>query len=179
MADVVVKKINETYVKVECDEGIKAELNDFFSFFAHNYQFSPLYRKRIWNGKVYLYSRKKSQLYVGLIYHLREFCKERKLTIEIDPSAQQLSPCTMEEVRAFSASLDLHSRGNPIELRDYQVKGFVEAVQRKRCLVLSPTSCLYPETEAECEISDEANLFLNKNYSKIRSEEHTSELQSH
>ena len=50
--DVIVHRVNEVFVQLECDDSIKAELNDFFSFYAPNYQFSPLYKKKIWNGKI-------------------------------------------------------------------------------------------------------------------------------
>jgi hypothetical protein len=65
-ADIIVNKLNEAFVELVCDESVKAELNDYFSFFAPNYQFSPLYKKKIWNGKIYLYNKKKSHLYGGL-----------------------------------------------------------------------------------------------------------------
>ena len=36
--------------------------------------------------------------------------------------------------------LNLQSRNIPIEVRDYQIDAFVHAMQRKKCLLLSPTA---------------------------------------
>ena len=140
MVDVVINKINEVYLQVDCEEGIKAELNEYFSFFANNYQFSPLYKKRVWNGKIYLYNRKKSQIYCGLLLHLKIFCKDRKLSLQVDPSVTDFSEFTEEQTAAFAKSLNIHSQGKAIEPRDYQLTAFQKSVKYKKVLLLSPTA---------------------------------------
>jgi superfamily II DNA or RNA helicase len=137
---VVVQKVNEVYVQLLCEEGIKAELSEFFSFFAPNYQFSPLYKKRVWNGKIYLYNKKNSYLYAGLIYYLRQFCKERNISYQIDPTAQSFSNYTNDEANKFIESLNLRSRGAPIVPRDYQITGFIKSIKYRKVLLLSPTA---------------------------------------
>jgi superfamily II DNA or RNA helicase len=139
-ADIIVNKLNEAFVELVCDESVKAELNDYFSFFAPNYQFSPLYKKKIWNGKIYLYSKKKSHLYGGLLRFLKNFCKERELKIAIDSNAENFDTFTEQDAQEFIKSLDLHSQNKPIEPRDYQIRGFVDSVKYKKLLLLSPTA---------------------------------------
>ena len=138
--DVIVHRVNEVFVQLECDDSIKAELNDFFSFYAPNYQFSPLYKKKIWNGKIYLYSKKTSRIYGGLIRYIKDFCEERKLKCLVDPAAHVFNEFSPEEAVAFAQSLDLHSRGQAIEPRDYQFVGFVKAIKYRKALLLSPTA---------------------------------------
>ena len=138
--DVIVHRVNEVFVQLECDDSIKAELNDFFSFYAPNYQFSPLYKKKIWNGKIYLYSKKTSRIYGGLIRYIKDFCEERKLKCLVDPAAHVFNEFSPEEAVAFAQSLDLHSRGQAIEPRDYQFIGFVKAIKYRKALLLSPTA---------------------------------------
>lgn len=140
MSDIIVEKVNEVYVRLVCDDGIKADLSDYFSFFAPNYQFSPLYKKRIWNGKIYLFSKKTALLYGGLIVYLREFCKDRNLTLSIDKSVQEFTDFTEDQAKEFISSLNIHSRGKPIEPRDYQIQGFLKTVKYKKILILSPTA---------------------------------------
>ena len=140
MSDIVVTKIDEVYVHLECEDGIKAELSDFFSFFAPNYQFNPLYKKKVWNGKIYLFNKKKSHLYAGLIRYLKEFCEERKFKLKIDPSVQAFNEFTLEEAHEFAKSLNLQSRNKSIEPRDYQFTGFLKSVKYKKLLLLSPTA---------------------------------------
>lgn len=139
-ADIIVNKLNEAFVELVCDESVKAELNDYFSFFAPNYQFSPLYKKKIWNGKIYLYNKKKSHLYGGLLRFLKNFCKERELKIAIDSNAENFETFTEQDAQEFIKSLDLHSQNKPIEPRDYQIRGFVDSVKYKKLLLLSPTA---------------------------------------
>lgn len=140
MSHIIVTKINEVYVQLHCDDDVKAELNEFFSFFAPNYQFNPLYKKKVWNGKIYLFSKKTSQLYGGLIRYLREFCKEREIKLDIDPSVQDFNNVTAADAIAFINTLDLHSRNQPIEPRDYQITGFLKAIKYRKILLLSPTA---------------------------------------
>jgi superfamily II DNA or RNA helicase len=137
---ITVVKINEAYVNLVCEDGIKAELSEFFSFFAHNYQFSPLYKKRVWNGKIYLYNKKTSNLPAGLIRYLREFCKERNFPLVIDPTVQSFNSFTQEQAVDFVKSLNLRSRGNPIEPRDYQLTGFLKSIKYRKVLIKSPTA---------------------------------------
>ena len=138
--DIIASKINEVYVHLKCDDSIKADLNDFFSFYANNYEFHPLYKKHVWDGKVYLYSQKKSQLYTGLLYYLVKFCAERKLKLQIDPLITTINDLSDDAADKFIKSLNLVSRNKSIEPRDYQIKAFLKSTRFKRVLLLSPTA---------------------------------------
>jgi CRISPR/Cas system-associated endonuclease/helicase Cas3 len=137
---ITVKKINEVYLRLECEENIKAELAEYFSFFAPNYQFSPLYKKKIWNGKIYLFNRKKSLLYAGLVRYLNEFAKEKNYAIDYDDSIDVFNEYSLEEAKEFADSLNIQSRNQPIEVRDYQLAGFAKAIRYQKILMLSPTA---------------------------------------
>ena len=138
--DVTVRKIDEVFVEVECDQGISAELSDFFSFYTKNYQFSPLYRKRIWDGKVYLYSKKTNKLYGGLVRYLTIFCKERSYKYSIDDNVRDFNQFKIEEVKQYADSLKLHSNGKAITPHDYQITGLHKAMRFRKILLLSPTA---------------------------------------
>ena len=112
-ADVVVTKLDNVFVKVECEQGISAELSDFFSFYTKNYQFSPLYRKKIWDGKVYLYSKKTNKLYGGLVRYLTLFCKEREYKYAVDPEVRSFNELTLEQVQ--QENQDLRRRLEAVE----------------------------------------------------------------
>ena len=137
---ITVKKVNEVYLHLTCEENIKAELAEYFSFFAPNYQFSPLYRKRVWNGKIYLFNRKKSLLYSGLVRYLNEFAKEKNYAIDYDDSIDVFKEYSLEEAKQFTDSLNLQSRNASIEVRDYQLTGFAKAIRYQKLLMLSPTA---------------------------------------
>lgn len=44
-----IKKKNETYLQIQCEEGVAQELNDKFSFFATGYKFMPQFKKGLWD----------------------------------------------------------------------------------------------------------------------------------
>ena len=49
-------KINEVYMRIDADGGVRQELSDFFSYYANNYKFHPKFKARVWDGKIRLYS---------------------------------------------------------------------------------------------------------------------------
>ena len=68
MSDVVrVSKVNEVFLKVDCDDGLAKELFEFFSFKVPNAKFMPSYRNKWWDGKVRLFSIKTRKIYIGLV----------------------------------------------------------------------------------------------------------------
>lgn len=138
--DIVASKHNEAFAYLNCEPSIKEELNSYFSFFAHNYKFHPLFKKKVWNGKIYLYSKKTSLLYTGLLHYLKEFSKERGYTLQITKELEDTSNITPNEVFDYAKSLNVYSRGSKIEPRDYQLTAFYKALKYKKILLLSPTA---------------------------------------
>ena len=70
MTDVVnVEQINAVYLKVTADPGTRQEIQQFFSFRPNNYQFTPAYKNRMWDGWIRLYQPMRPTLFVGLMKH--------------------------------------------------------------------------------------------------------------
>ena len=61
-----VKKINETFLEIECEPSIERELAEHFCFFVPGYKFMPAYRNRMWDGKIRLFDLRVRRLYCGL-----------------------------------------------------------------------------------------------------------------
>jgi superfamily II DNA or RNA helicase len=139
MTDIVLSKKDEVYLKVKCEPSIGQELNDHFSFDVPGAKFHPLYRSRMWDGKVRLYSMFTQELYVGLKSYLEHFCKERDYTIDYSHYVEQADSVTYDIVKEFCLSLKLASKGEPIEVRDYQIDAVYQAIHDGRRLLLSPT----------------------------------------
>ena len=139
MTDIVLSKKDEVYLKVKCEPSIGQELNDHFSFDVPGAKFHPLYRSRMWDGKVRLYSMFTQELYVGLKSYLEHFCKERDYTIDYSQYVEQADSVTYDIVKEFCLSLKLASKGEPIEVRDYQIDAVYQAIHDGRRLLLSPT----------------------------------------
>ena len=78
MSDLIIKKLNEVYIKIECEKHISKELSEYFQFYVPGYQFVPAYRNRIWDGKVRLYNLQSHTLYRGLLKYVESL--DRKST---------------------------------------------------------------------------------------------------
>lgn len=140
-SDLIISKHNEVYAKLICEKYILKELSEYFTFFVPGHQFSPAFRNKIWDGKIRLVNIHNKSIYLGLLNYIENFCDERGYTIEYD----QTRPDLQDEYSSyhcdkFAKSLNLHSLGKPIGIREHQVKAFVNAMQNRRILLLSPTA---------------------------------------
>lgn len=134
---ITITKINEVYGKVTCERHVARELSEYFTFFVPGYQFVPAYRNRIWDGKIRLFNLQTSQLYLGLVPYLVEFCEEREYAYSHDLLEDEYS---VYHAQKFFDTLNLHSKGQPIGVRQHQQDAFIEAMQKRRSLLLSPTA---------------------------------------
>jgi superfamily II DNA or RNA helicase len=135
MADIVIHKLNEALLKVECEKSIAQELADFFTFYVPGFQFTPQFKKKIWDGKIRLFNLRDFTIYHGLLVHILRFCEEREYKYEIDPTAILSTELSLIEAVKFVESLNL-----PVEVRDYQIKSFIDSIRNHRMLIVSPTA---------------------------------------
>ena len=132
-SQITLKKIDEVFMQVQCDDGLSRDLFDFFSFTVPNAKFMPSVKNRYWDGKVRLFSIKTNKIYIGLLPYVDEFCRERGYDIVgindiIGDKERQPDENFIQEL------------GLPFEPRDYQLDAFRTAVQYGRQLLLSPTA---------------------------------------
>ena len=135
MSDVILHKLNEAYIKVECEKSISQELSSYFSFRVPGYQFVPAYKNKLWDGFIRLYDLRTNQIYHGLVPYIQKFCAERNYTSDINSEISVTESFSLVEAVDFIRTLDL-----PHEIRDYQLNAFVQAVRNRRLLLLSPTA---------------------------------------
>ena len=135
MSDVILHKLNEAYIKVECEKSISQELSSYFSFRVPGYQFVPAYKNKLWDGFIRLYDLRTNQIYHGLVPYIEKFCAERNYTCEVNSEISITESFSLVEAVDFVRTLDL-----PHEIRDYQLNAFVQAVRNRRLLLLSPTA---------------------------------------
>lgn len=137
----IIRKKDEVHAIVECERHLAKELSEYFTFYVPGYQFTPAFRKRIWDGKIRLFDLRTNTLYLGLISYIESFAEERNYAIEYDdPRPDLTEDYSLVLAKKFADELNLHSRGNPIEVRDYQLNSFVHTMRHKRALLLSPTA---------------------------------------
>ena len=139
-SNIIISKKDEVYGKITCEKHIARELSEFFTFFVPGYQFVPAYRNRIWDGKIRLFNLQNFQLYLGLLPYLEQFCEEREYTFEYQNGLDVEDEYSLYHAKKFIESLNLHSNGNPIEVREHQISAYIHAMQKRRTLLLSPTA---------------------------------------
>jgi ATP-dependent helicase YprA (DUF1998 family) len=138
-SDLILHKVNEVYVKIECERGLAKELSEYFTFFVPGFQFVPAYRNKIWDGKIRLFNLQTNQLYFGLLNYLKLFCEERGYTLDYN-NVDVEDEFSMYHAKKFTDSLNLYSQGNSIQINEHQLEAFVHGMQAKRMLLVSPTS---------------------------------------
>ena len=132
-----ISKVNEVYAKIECEKHIAKEISEYFTFFVPGYTFVPAYRNKIWDGKIRLFDSRNSQIYMGLIGNVEEFCQERNYTFTHNFVDDDYP---LYYAKKFIEELKIHARGEPIEVREHQIEGYIHAMRKRRALLLSPTA---------------------------------------
>ena len=138
--NLIISKKNEVYAKITCEKHIAQELSEFFTFLVPGYQFVPAYRNRIWDGKIRLFNLQTSQLYLGLLNYVKEFCESRDYTCDYENNLDTEDEYSIYHAKKFIEQINPHARGEPIEVREHQINAFVHAMQKRRALLLSPTA---------------------------------------
>ena len=139
-SNIIISKKDEVYAKITCEKHIARELSEFFTFFVPGYQFVPAFRNKIWDGKIRLYNLQTSQLYLGLLDYVQQFCESRNYTCEYKNNLDTESEYSVYHAKKFISEINPHARGEPIEVREHQINAYVHAMQKRRSLLLSPTA---------------------------------------
>ena len=139
-SDLIISKKNEVYVKITCEKHLAQELSEYFTFFVPGYQFVPAYRNRIWDGKIRLFSLQGFTLYIGLLSYVESFCEERGYTCELQDNLDVEAEYSVYHAKKFIEELNIHARGEPIEVREHQIDAYIHAMQKRRTMLLSPTA---------------------------------------
>ena len=139
MSDIKILNKDHVYLRIKSEPSIAQELNDHFSFEVPGAKFHPLYRSRMWDGKVRLFSMFTQELYVGLKSYVEYFAKERDYTIDDSEYITTADSVTYKMVKEYCEGLNLGSKGEPLTIREYQIDAVYQAISEGRKLLLSPT----------------------------------------
>ena len=140
MSHLIISKKNEVYLLIEADPHIYYELKDSFQFEVPNAKFSPSYKNKWWDGKIYLFNVNTREIYVGLLDKIIQYCKDYNHTYEFKDNKFYGLPFEINEnissegVKDYVTSISKHTP------RDYQNKGIYEALYHNRKVIVSPTA---------------------------------------
>jgi len=131
------EKVNESFIKIHCDEGIARELSSFFTFKVPNHEFTPAFRRKKWDGKIRLFNIASRTIYTGLIDYVEKFMTDRsylftKKNFSIDSPKEK-------EILEWIDNQKIYSNKKELKPYDYQINAVVHALTNQRSLLLSPT----------------------------------------
>lgn len=137
MADVIIEKVNESFIRCICDSGIAYQLRDHFTFeipnAVHVIRMMKKKGRHGFDGKIRLYNVLTGQILFGLLPNITDFCDANKLTYSIPDDLADYEFSDIE-AKQFIQTLNL-----PFEVRDFQLKAFIDGVRGSRRLFVSPT----------------------------------------
>ena len=141
MADLVIQKVNEVYLKVNTEPHIEYELRDRFTFEVPNKKFMPQYRSKYWDGYVHLFNMKTKRIYVGLLDKIVAFCENAGYSYKFEDNKFYGPPFEVNEMISLEGVKDYMKVLSPdITPRDYQIEAVYEALRYNRKLLISPTA---------------------------------------
>lgn len=130
---ITLSKLDETYLKIDGDIGILAQIKDYFSYYAKGYKYSPAYKSRRWDGKVTYFNVTNRTLYLGLYYSLIEFLEKNEIKYKSNYNPD--NNLDIKDVLNYIGTLNL-----PFAPRDYQLYMVYTALKKKRGVMLAATA---------------------------------------
>jgi superfamily II DNA or RNA helicase len=131
---ILMERDTEVFVRLICEPHVKMELNHYFRFRPNGYQFMPMYRRKKWDGYVYLFNMDSNRIYAGLKPEISRFAGDREYEL-IDNTGEILEPISNDDYFKFLTSFPCEYK-----LRDYQSLAVRHSIDKKRCVLLSPTA---------------------------------------
>lgn len=139
MSDVIITKIDESFVEVDTTEDILHEIYNRYSEMIPGAIFNPKYKCKIWDGKIHMFNIRTNMLPFGLLVDLLGYCKNKQYEFELrgmDISELKHSPNEEE----YQSIISDNMKNTDKELRDYQDEAVRKALTFKKGILLSCTS---------------------------------------
>ena len=97
-----ISKKNEVYLTLNnIEPSTSQELTEFFTFEVPGAKFMPMYRNRMWDGKIRLFSPATGEIYVGLLPYIKKFCEKSNVKYTIEEGVENERDIVREPVRGF------------------------------------------------------------------------------
>jgi len=137
----IISKKNEVYLVLEeMTVSTRQELTEFFTFEVPGFKFMPMYRNRMWDGKIRLFSPATGEIYVGLLSYIKKFCDSNKISYIIEKGVENDRSIDRQVVRNYIKSLKPKSAGKSLKVREYQIDAVHHGIAMDRALLVSPTA---------------------------------------
>lgn len=84
MAELSIKKLNESFVEIDASEDINFNIYSRYSEYVSGYQFQPRFKLRVWDGKHHSYNMRSSILPIGLVKDLLLWARNQGTTFDLE-----------------------------------------------------------------------------------------------
>ena len=140
--DLIITKLNATFIKVECKEHhMEIELADRFKFKNKGIEFDPRVKRGQWDGYIRLYNRTHKRIYAGLLMEVIKFAKNFDYTYKVDPALFPTSQIDMDDIEDVVMNfIKPHTKGQPLTPYDYQYDAVHYSLNMNRSISLAATS---------------------------------------
>ena len=142
MSNITIRNKNHSFLHVDCEPSVGNEIADFFTFYVPGYKFMPMYKNKIWDGKIRLYDIRTKELPAGLLTYLQEFAgaEGRDYTLEIKHDNYYGTAGAKNQIDiSFLKDMVVSAAGKQIFHNDHQTQSIQHAIENKRALIVSPT----------------------------------------
>jgi superfamily II DNA or RNA helicase len=137
----IISKKNEVYLKLsDFSPSQGQELSFFFTFEVPGAKFMPMYKNRMWDGKIRLFNLNSGEIYVGLLPYIKKFCDNNDISYTIEEGIENENVVDRKMVKGFVNSLKSKSKGKLLKIRNYQFDAVQHAITTNRALIVSPTA---------------------------------------
>jgi superfamily II DNA or RNA helicase len=143
MADVIIEKKNEVYLRLICEPHILYELAPYFTFEVPGAKFAPAYKRGGWNGQISLLSKSTGEIYCGLLDKIIAKIKNHGYTYEFKNSKFYGCPFEVNEgISHEGITAFVNAVGHKAELTpyEYQINAIYECLRYNRKTIVSATS---------------------------------------
>ena len=106
-ADIIIHKLDEVTIKIQCEQYITKELSEQFTFDVPGAKFMPSFRSRHWDGKVRLLNSRTNTTYAGLYSLIEKFANDREYDCEIPDELLYGDEISLTEADEFIKGLNL------------------------------------------------------------------------
>src|SRR5574344_1119737 len=133
MDNVLISSPNHSFAYINAEPSIIREMSDRFTFKPEGYMFTPSYKAGIWNGEIRLVDQRTGRFPKGLVPAVIDALEVSNYKVSIKP----------EDFKSFSDKyelIDVESLKRGFEPHEYQIEAVQRVLDKKRQLLLSPTS---------------------------------------
>lgn len=135
MDNINIRRVNSSFLQLECDSSAIAELDEKFTFFVPGYRFMPKFKNKFWDGKLHLINRGTGIFPYGLLRDVMKQTQNLGYSVTIDKDINDdMSVGNNIDIEEFIGTLNI-----PYDLRSFQLDAIIDMWKRKRMISICPT----------------------------------------